>query len=171
MTIFVLIAWLVLTRTGRNEPLWPSDQVRSRNRPNETLELDETAVSLEVGVAAIALMLIPWTMFLDSFPVWEVLALLALWPFVFRYCVDRILKLRAGYLARATDQGIEVPGFPRRTTRWANVKSVDIRRVRFGPDDVVIRVGLVPIVLDTQFTSLSEPDMIDWVTANVGEHL
>jgi hypothetical protein len=171
MTILIVLAWLVLTRTGRTERVWPSDERVRRRRPAPTLELDPTAVSLEVGVAAIALILIPWTMFFDAFPPAEVLALLAMWPFIFRLCVDRIYKLRSGFLVEVTDSGIEVPGFPKRTASWADVKAVAHRRVRFGPDDIVIRCGIVPIVLDTQFTPLSESEAVDWAIATFDDHV
>jgi hypothetical protein len=161
----------VLTRTGRTERVWPAGGSRGRKRASVELDLDGTAVSLETGVAALGLMLIPWTMFLDSFAVWEVLMLWALWPILLRYCIDRIMKMRAGVLVRVTDTGIEIPGFPRRVAAWSSVRAVDVRRVLFGPDDIVIRSGIVPIVLDTQFTPLSEADTVDWVIAALDDHV
>lgn len=134
------------------------------------LQLDRGAVAAETGVAALALVLIPWAMFFDAFSPWEVVWLWAIWPFTLRYAVDRIMKLRAGYLAGVTESALVVPGLPKRVLVWDKLEAIDVRHVRFGPDDVVVRGGALPIVLDTQFSPDTVDEMVTWVITAVERH-
>ncbi len=170
MTIVLLVVWLALTRAGSTTPLWPGPATKSekcRQRP----PLDTTAVSLEAGVAAVALAIIPWAMFSRLFATWEVVGLLAMWPLIARYAVDRLMKLRSGHLVEVTPEVLVVPGLPRRVVRWSELRSVDRRRVRFGPDDIVFRArGPVPVVIDTQFCEWSEDELAAWAAATADHH-
>lgn len=171
MTILLLIIWVVLTRAGTTVQLWPSKSVHRGAAPEPRLELDRVAVSLEAGVAALALALIPWAAFSRFFAAWEVLALLAAWPFVLRHALDRVMKLRAGFLAESTPSGLVVPGLPRREIRWEDLKTVARRNVRFGPDDFVLRGrGPLPVVLDAQFAGVSEDEAEAWCVSVAARH-
>lgn len=171
MTVVLLLVWFVLTRAGSTTSLWPGSPPAS-DKQEQRPPLDTTAVSLEAGVAALALTIIPWAMFSQLFATWEVIGLLAMWPLIARYGVDRLLKLRSGHLVEVTPEGLVVPGLPRRLVKWSDLRGVDRRRVRFGPDDIVFRAkSPVPVVIDTQFCEWSEDDLAAWAAVTADRHV
>ena len=80
------------------------------------------------------------------------------------------MKLRAGHLAELTERALVVPGLPRRVVAWDGIEAIDVRRVRFGPDDVVIRGGAIPVVHDTQVSPVADEAMVTWLIAAVDNH-
>lgn len=162
MTPIIVILWLVLTRMGSSTVLWPGTSPSDRST-DETIPLDRTAVMLEAIVAAGVVAAVPFTFLSEAFTPLERIGLVVLAPFIGRLALDRIAKLRTGWLMRADGDEIVVAGLPVRRVARSSVTGVRLRRVTFGPDDLVLRGGRVPIVIDTQFTTLDDDALQDWV--------
>jgi hypothetical protein len=165
MTLLLLVVWLILTRWGSSVVVWPPDRAATPSRspapPNDGgIPLDRTSVTLEAVVAGLVVALVPFTFVSEAFSDLERIGLAALSPFVVRYAFDRIAKLRAGRLAIFDDAKLTVPGLPTRSIEWNQVTTVKVRRVSFGPNDVVIEGRRLPIVIDTQFTTLDDDELI-----------
>lgn len=162
MTPIIVILWLVLTRMGSSRVVWPGSP--RPDRPTEArVPLDRTAVMLEAVVAAVVVVAVPFTFLSEAFTSLERIGLVALAPFIARIALDRIAKLRAGWLMRVEGDDIVLAGFPLRRVRCSAVTEIKMRRVTFGPDDLVLRAGRIPIVVDTQFTTLDDDALQDWV--------
>lgn len=169
MTLLILIAWVVLTRWGSSAVIWPRTAATPPppGRRIEQLPLDRTSVGLEALVSFVVVAAIPFTFVSEAFSAVERIGLVVLSPVIIRFGLDRLAKLRAGHLARWDGSMLSVPGFPKRTVERGDVASVRIRRVAFGPNDVVIAAGRIPVVLDTQFAAVDEPTLagsiVDWL--------
>lgn len=168
MTVIIFVVWLAFTRWGRSERLWPGQGAsRSPDLGVDRVPIDATSVRVEMIASIAVLVLTPFTFLSDAFSPLERVGLVALAPFVLRHAGDRYLKLRAGVLAIATEEGLTVPGLPVRTVAWDRVSTVSHRIVSFGPDDFVVKGPTLPIVLDSQFSSLSTDELAAWLTAQV----
>jgi hypothetical protein len=168
VTPVIVILWLVLTRMGSSRVVWPGSP--RPDRPTEDrVPLDRTAVMLEAVVAAVVVAAVPFTFLSEAFTSLERIGLVALAPFIARIALDRMAKLAAGWLMRADGDHLVVAGLPVRRVACATVTEVRLRRVTFGPDDLVLRGGRLPIVIDTQFTTLDDDALQDWVTGRLPE--
>jgi hypothetical protein len=162
VTPIIIILWLVLTRMGSSTVLWPGTSPSDRST-EETIPLDRTAVMLEAIVAAGVVAAVPFTFLSQAFTPLERIGLVVLAPFIARLVLDRIAKLRAGWLMRVEGDDIVVAGLPARRVTCSAVTGIKRRRVTFGPDDLVLHAGRIPIVIDTQFTTLDDDALQDWV--------
>ncbi|MGF1665055.1 MAG: hypothetical protein ACFCVC_02170 [Acidimicrobiia bacterium] len=169
MTPIIVILWLVLTRMGSSRVVWPGSP-RSDRPTEDRVPLDRTAVMLEAVVAAVVVAAVPFTFLSEAFTPLERIGLVALAPFIARLALDRIAKLAAGWLMRVDCDDLVMAGLPARRVSCSAVTQVRLRRVTFGPDDLVLRGGRVPIVIDTQFTTLDDDALQDWVIGRMPEH-
>ncbi len=166
MTPIIVILWLVLTRMGSSRAVWPGSPLPDR-APEDRVPLDRTAVTLEAAVAAVAVAAVPFTFLSEAFTSLERIGLVALSPFIIRLALDRTAKLRAGWLVWVDDEQIVMAGLPVRRVNRRAVTQVRRRRVTFGPDDLVLRGGRFPIVIDTQFTTFDDEALQDWITGQL----